>query len=279
MSKNKEKKVDQVKKGDVGFLNNSSFTFFPTSPPARKNALLGANIAEIKKRSEKLDKFKELIYKLMKKDKHYLQLSHIKQKILSKGGAEYIVALMGWTAKYKKVGQEINKEKGFVFYQWECEIYDEENVLLGTGHSSCCNLERSKTRIGFGDALHFCDLIAKKRSLINVIISITGISDEFTQDEDIIEGQTKEKKAGANNNSVHTKTPVNKVFQVPALKKEGGGNTGVAKKADSPASPKPIEGIKLNDLLGRFKMEDTAAKLKEDPELKDFEIKIKEEKE
>jgi len=68
-------------------------------------------------------------------------------------------------------------------------VGDGENVLLGTGHSSCCNLERSKVRNGFGDALHYCDLIAKKRSLINVIISITGISDEFTQDEDILKAQ------------------------------------------------------------------------------------------
>ena len=110
----------------------------------------------------------------------------VSKPFLFKPGAEKLLNLFNFTAKFTILKEEIDWERGFVYYKVKCEVYHNDE-FRGEGFGSCNSFEKKFRNRSAFDLDNTVLKMAKKRALIDAVLTATRASFHFSQDEDLVE--------------------------------------------------------------------------------------------
>ena len=132
-----------------------------------------------------------LIRDALQKDRDYGKVPGTAKDTLLKPGAERLCLAFGLRAAFEIMEQEVdhdreNRHKGGVSYglyrfSVRCLVYGPDGREVGQGIGSCSSLE-SKYISRPRDSENTVLKMAKKRALVDAVLSTLGLSDRFTQD-------------------------------------------------------------------------------------------------
>lgn len=136
----------------------------------------------------------------------------VDKPFLWKTGAQQLGLVFKLRPVFTIISPEIdwNKDPIFVKYEVKCQIFNKETgVFLGEGMGACNNYERKykyyweypengeKYRAVFEDPLDKQNTLlkmAEKRAQVNAVLTVTGASRLFTQDDDLVPPQNNKGK-------------------------------------------------------------------------------------
>jgi hypothetical protein len=129
---------------------------------------------------------------VLKNDIHYMDFSLLSNRfsnrgpnyILTKTGADALCSLFRFTPEYEISTTTL--EGSHREYTLKCYLFSKNGEKLSMGVGSCSTKEKkyNYTRDNPADIYNTCLKMAKKRSLVDAVITTTGCSDLFTQDLD-----------------------------------------------------------------------------------------------
>lgn len=145
----------------------------------------------------------DLITKALVKGQDYGAVPGISKPFLFKPGAERLCKAFGCSAHYEIVSSEVNYDienkvktkfgentaKGRFSYTIRCSLKSNENRIIGDGIGLASTTEK-KYAYAPCDNNNTALKMAQKRSLVAAVLNAFGLSDRFTQDEDIAEDPT-----------------------------------------------------------------------------------------
>lgn len=135
---------------------------------------------------------------------HYGQIPGLPKKILLQPGAEELGLIFRCRAEFAVLRQEVTPE--YVQYDVKCSLYMRGGELagqgpikmgdgLGTSNSAEKRVQRMMRAQGLRDARSLAENIlqmARKRAFVQAVRTMLGISEFFTQDEELIEAEDTE---------------------------------------------------------------------------------------
>lgn len=140
---------------------------------------------EMTQRLNDISEFQEELRSLLKNGRDYGTISNSTKPVLLKPGAEKILMLTGMRPSFEIVRYMSDEENGLLQYQVKCELYL-ENSLICEGLGSSNTRESVYTGLNPFDVDNTALKMAKKRALIDATLLALGISDMFTQDEEVL---------------------------------------------------------------------------------------------
>lgn len=140
---------------------------------------------EMAQRLKNISEFQEELRSLLKNGRDYGTVSNSAKPVLLKPGAEKILMLTGIRPSFDIVRYMSDEENGLLQYQVKCELYLEDSLICeGLGSSN--TKESVYTGLNPFDVDNTALKMAKKRALIDATLLAFGISEMFTQDEEIL---------------------------------------------------------------------------------------------
>ena len=125
-----------------------------------------------------------------------------KQPSLFKAGAQKIANAFGLLQRFVIESAIEDPATPVFFYRVRCELVkiasDGTEYIFTTGHGSANTMERRNGRNSAWDSANATLKMAEKRSLVAAVLSVSGLSDMFTQDmenEDFINQEVSVAKA------------------------------------------------------------------------------------
>ncbi|MDR2611524.1 MAG: hypothetical protein LBG06_01310 [Deltaproteobacteria bacterium] len=102
------------------------------------------------------------------------------QYLLLKPGADAIVSLFGWRPEYRVECESLSgSHKSFMV---ECRLISGEGIEMSAGLGSCNTQEGKHRNRAPADVYNTCLKMAKKRALVDAVLTGTSCSDLFGQD-------------------------------------------------------------------------------------------------
>jgi len=185
----------------------------PVAQPSQEvQTIETESVEQFKKRTEdtkqKIEIMNEFIRSQMKRGADYGQIPGFGNKnTLFKAGAEKLEQIFGLTHEYEELKNNIDPEdKEIVMYRYKCKLYKKgTNIQLGEGIGSANSKEPNRRNQNVYGIMNTIDKIAQKRAFVAAIISVCGVSNQFTQDlEDFNDTTTKTQT---------TTPPINRICQ------------------------------------------------------------------
>ena len=151
------------------------------------------NIAEAKRR---WDAIREFVSQIMIEGEDYGVIPGTGSRpTLLKPGAEKLCAFFGLAPDFNVVQREEvwEEREPFFFYEIKCTLHASDGRLRGSGLGSCSSREsRYRGRKVAADIVNTVLKMAKKRALVDAVLSTVGASQFYTQDiEDTMQQQPK----------------------------------------------------------------------------------------
>lgn len=143
------------------------------------------NLEEIESRLTMLQQF---VKKYMTKGEDYGEVPGIKKPTLLKPGAEKLCDVYGFSKLVEVQNRVEEWEKGFFHYEVKVTLLNKKNGLIEAEGVGACNSKEKKYR--YQDAYTLVNTIlkmAKKRALVDAVLSATRSSGMFTQDIEDLE--------------------------------------------------------------------------------------------
>lgn len=148
-----------------------------------KNTVVPSFAISLEEVEHRVNMLQEFIKKYMTKGEDYGEIPGISKPTLLKPGAEKLCDVYGF-AKMVEVKNRIEDwEKGFFHYEVEVTLINKKNNLVEAQGVGSCNSKERKYR--YQDPYTIVNTIlkmAKKRALIDAVLSATRSSGIFTQD-------------------------------------------------------------------------------------------------
>lgn len=125
---------------------------------------------------------------LLKRDTDFGVIPGTKSPSLYKSGAEKVCMAYGLLQHYTTESkiEKYDKDGVFFYYLVKCELVkianDGREYVFTTGYGSANTMEKRNGRNTGVDAINSAVKMAQKRSLVAAALSISGLSDMFTQD-------------------------------------------------------------------------------------------------
>ena len=169
---------------------------------------------------------------LLKRDVDFGVVPKTKKPSLYKSGAEKVCMAYGLMQRYyMESKQEVCGENPFFYYLVRCDlvkIVDGKEYVFTSGYGSANTGESRNGFSGAYNAANNCVKMAQKRALVSAALSVSGVSDMFTQD---IENEDFMKKAEAITEEKPTDPITRKqISRIFAIAAENGYNTQQAKQ-------------------------------------------------
>lgn len=208
---------------EVSEMTQENIIPFIKPAVSNKTTLVPEFAITIREAKKRIDMLKKFIDEIMVPGVDYGIIPGIDKPSLLKSGAEKLCDVFGFS---KRV-EVINRVE-----DWRCGIFNFEvrvtlvckstNVIEAEG-IGCCNSRESKYSSQRGyDVMNTVLKMAKKRGLIDAVLSATRSSDLFTQDvEDMnwLWGKSSNNKVSSNNDTPVSMKQLSLIFSVVALKK------------------------------------------------------------
>lgn len=136
----------------------------------------------IKQNLQRLNQISEIIKEELTDGVDYGVIPGTSQAVLLKPGANKLALLYGLRQKYKVIDKIQDYDKGIILYAYECILVDGNNTEISQGHGLCSSQEKSKKKEIATDIENTLMKMAKKRALVDAVVSIAVLSKIFTQD-------------------------------------------------------------------------------------------------
>lgn len=172
-------------KEQVESINPEKATLIPLASIEPKLSMdivpsFAISLAEAKQRSELLQEF---IKEMMIPGQDYGVVPGISKPTLFKSGAEKFTDIFGFSKQVEVVNRIEDWETGLFSYEVKVSLIDKRNQLVEAEGIGCCNSREKKYRSQ--DPYNVVNTVfkmAKKRALIDAVLSATSSSGLFTQD-------------------------------------------------------------------------------------------------
>lgn len=154
------------------------------------------NIESVQSSMTKIHKFQQIIQNTLVEGHDYGSAFYGSSKpSLLKPGSEKILMLLGISSEYEIIDKVQNYEEGFFAFSVKCVLKKNDSIITeGLGHS---NSRERKYLSGKQDIYmlgNTCLKMAKKRALVDATLTVSSLSDIFTQDmEDITQFEEEER--------------------------------------------------------------------------------------
>ncbi|MBS4539042.1 hypothetical protein GOQ27_11255 [Clostridium sp. D2Q-11] len=154
------------------------------------------NIDSVHSSMAKIHQFQKIIQNTLVEGHDYGKTFYGSSKpSLLKPGAEKILMLLGISSEYQIIDKVQNYEEGFFAFSVKCILKKNDRIITeGLGHS---NSRERKYLSGKQDIYmlgNTCLKMAKKRALVDATLTVSSLSDIFTQDmEDITQFEEEER--------------------------------------------------------------------------------------
>lgn len=162
----------------------------PAEKPARKPATRKAKenpAPVVSTPAVSLNDIEAVVAKYLKAGRDYDRLPNTSKPTLLKSGAEILADVYGFRTSAKVINRIENYDKQFVLYEVCVTVVDKDGNIVAEGLGSCNSRERKYLKTDFATNLNTVLKIAKKRALVDAILTATHSSHIFTQDmEDIV---------------------------------------------------------------------------------------------
>lgn len=134
---------------------------------------------------KKINLFRKLMHKALTQGVDYGIIPGTNKPTLLKPGAEKIQRILEVTTEFEIIEEIEDCEREFFAYKMKCTVYRNGNKMTD-GFGSCNTREKKYRNQDAYTISNTCLKMAKKRALVDAIISFGSLSDVFTQDmEDI----------------------------------------------------------------------------------------------
>ena len=179
-------------------------------------------IAEAKKRVTALKKF---VDELMAPGVDYGVIPGVDKPSLLKPGAEKISDAFGYTKKVEVVNRVEDWHRGIFHYEVRVSLLSRKTNVIECEGIGCCNTRESRFANQRGyDVMNTVLKMAKKRALVDAVLTATRSSDLFTQDVEEMDwlwdkSRIKGEQKKTDGNSPATMKQLSQIFSVVALKK------------------------------------------------------------
>lgn len=138
------------------------------------------SLAEAKQRSERLQEF---VREMMISGQDYGMIPGVSKPTLFKSGAEKLTDVFGFSKQVLILNRIEDWETGMFSYEVKVSLINKRNQLVEAEGIGCCNSKEKKYRSQAPyNVVNTVLKMAKKRALIDAVLSATSSSGLFTQD-------------------------------------------------------------------------------------------------
>lgn len=157
------------------------------------------NITQVSNTMQKINQFQTIVQKTLRQDHDYGVIPGTSKPTLLKPGAEKILMLMGVSSEYELIERVQDYEHGFFAYTFKC-ILSRNNQIITEGVGHCNTKEKKYINQDPYTLANTCLKMAKKRAQIDAVLTISSLSEVFTQDlEDMEEISAKKPQKSKSN--------------------------------------------------------------------------------
>lgn len=137
----------------------------------------------IEEAKERLDNLHRFIREIMVSGVDYGQLPHCKKPTLYKSGAEKLADIFGFSKRLEVVHRVEDLENDFFLYEVKAILLDKETGRIeAEGLGSCNNREAKYAKTDPHAVINTLLKMAKKRAIVDAVLTATRSSGVFTQD-------------------------------------------------------------------------------------------------
>ena len=153
----------------------------------RKEEMMPVFAVSMEEAQQRLTELQAFIKSQMVVDEDYGIIPGCSKPSLYKPGAEKLAIIYGFSPRAKIESRVEDWEKGFFHYQVKCELVSKRTGFIVAEGLGACNSKEKRYRQQDAYTLNNTILkMAKKRALVDAVLTATRTSGEFTQDvEDI----------------------------------------------------------------------------------------------
>ena len=153
----------------------------------RQEDLVPSFAISLEEAKKRIDQLQQFISSQLKEDEDYGIIPGTKKPSLYKPGAEKLAILYGLSPRFTITDSNKDWQNGFFHYQLKCELISKRTGFISAEGVGSCNSKESKYRNSDAYTLDNTILkMAKKRALVDAVLTATRTSGIFTQDvEDI----------------------------------------------------------------------------------------------
>jgi hypothetical protein len=186
-----EQEKTNTEEGELAMHEGNILQFRGQSLPVQVVPEIQVSIIEAKQRVELLQQF---VKEMMKPGEDYGVIPGCPKPTLFKAGAEKLTDIFGFSKQLEVVNRVEDWEKGFFAYEVKITLISKRTGLIEAEGIGSCNSKEKKFRSQ--DAFSNVNTLlkmAKKRAIVDAVLSATRSSGLFTQDLEDIDIQSHQK--------------------------------------------------------------------------------------
>ncbi|MHC5278915.1 hypothetical protein ACYRFT_01420 [Listeria kieliensis] len=140
-----------------------------------------ADLSKVTQQLQQITNFQNVVQSNLKSNQDYGVIPGTNKPTLLKPGAEKIQMLFGITSEYEEIERIQDYDKGFFAYTVKCLLYrNGSKITEGLGH--CNTKEKKYIKQDPYTLANTCLKMAKKRAQVDATLTISSLSEVFTQD-------------------------------------------------------------------------------------------------
>lgn len=194
--------VEEVKEGNKVILLN------PNENNTVSSVVPGFSIT-LNEAKERISMLQSFVKEMMIPNVDYGIIPRCDKPSLFKPGAEKLCDIFGFSKQLKVINRVEDWDKGLFHYEIKVILINKNSGLIEAEGIGCCNSrERKFKNQDSFSIINTLLKIAKKRALVDAVLSATRSSDIFTQDIEDMENNKKELINSSNNKLMNSNKKV-----------------------------------------------------------------------
>lgn len=132
-------------------------------------------------------KINECIEEIFVEGIHYGSVPGVKKKFIFKAGCEVIISMMGLVARTEIIDKIEDYNNGIFSFTAKTWLVDSSGAIRAEGYGICNSKENKYLKMNPFNIQNILIKLSRKRSITDAVLSVAGLSNKFSQDEDLIE--------------------------------------------------------------------------------------------
>lgn len=132
-------------------------------------------------------KINECIEEIFVEGIHYGSVPGVKKKFIFKAGCEVIISMMGLVARTEIIDKIEDYNNGIFSFTAKTWLVDSSGAIRAEGYGICNSKENKYLKMNPYNIQNILIKLSRKRSITDAVLSVAGLSNKFSQDEDLIE--------------------------------------------------------------------------------------------
>lgn len=154
------------------------------------SAEVGVRPLSIDETKEFESKVNQCIEEIFVEGIHFGSVPGVKKKFLFKAGCEVVISMMGLVARTEVVDKVEDYVNGVFSYTCKTWLIDASGSIRAEGYGICNSKENKYLKQNPYNIQNVLVKLSRKRSITDATLSVAGLSNKFSQDEDLVEIDT-----------------------------------------------------------------------------------------